>query len=108
MYGKSANIDLNESHTDKGALIEYAELLDERISQPLETTINGNNNSNSSKNNIDFDVEMKSVSKAPVSKPTLSPQAATPTKAIHKQIETKMADGKRRITPMFIPLGQDS
>ena len=26
---------------------------------------------------------------------------------IHKQIETRTADGKRRITPMFIPLNQE-
>lgn len=33
--------------------------------------------------------------------------SATPTKAIHKQIETRTAEGKRRITPMFIPLQED-
>lgn len=107
MYGKSANIDLNESQTEGGMLIEYAELM----SSMPETHFNNNNhNSNSHNNHIDSsaNIEIKSVSMPATIDAAPQPQAATvPTKAIHKQIETRTAEGKRRITPMFIPLQED-
>lgn len=107
MYGKSANIDLNESQTERGMLIEYAELV--TSTSTSETHFNNNNNINNN-NHIDAtpDIEMKSVSKPATVIPAPPTQAPpTPTKAIHKQIETRTAEGKRRITPMFIPLQED-
>ncbi|KAH8396225.1 hypothetical protein KR222_005671, partial [Zaprionus bogoriensis] len=40
----------------------------------------------------------------PVQTPTQAGGAASPARAISKQTETRTKDGKRRITPMFIPL----
>lgn len=106
MYGKSANIDLNESQTERGMLIEYAELM---TSTP-DTHLNNNNNINNNNhiNDAAPDVEMTFVPKPATVMPAPPTQAPpTPTKAIHKQIETRTAEGKRRITPMFIPLQED-
>lgn len=105
MYGKSANIDLNESQSERGMLIEYAEFMTSTSDSQL-------NNNNHSINNNHMDA-MPNVEMNFESVPTTTnaaPQAQTATtqmKAIHKQIETRTAEGKRRITPMFIPLQDD-
>lgn len=102
MYGKSANIDLNDSHADKGTLIEYAELMDSRSEKsPLKEDSNFKNNY------AEQDVEMLPARNNTNSNSFEASVTSTPTKAIHKQIESRTADGKRRITPMFIPLNQD-
>lgn len=99
IYGKSATIDLNDSHTGKELLIEYADFLD--ISDKSQSKTDQNN----SHNHIENDVEM--ISSNAEKTRTVPSQPATPTKAISKQIETRTADGRRRITPMFIPRDQD-
>lgn len=105
MYGKSANINLNESSVDKGMLIEYAEFLDidENVSI-VEPPTQSNNIA------IIPQTEFGSIETEPITISTTSVQLlpnVTPTKAITKQIETRRADGKRRITPMFIPLSSE-
>lgn len=111
-YGKSIDLNLSESSVDKGIVPEYSELLNIEESKSMsEISFNNNivNNNNISsitnvgKNSPQFgDIEMCSV---PIStKPAVIPQTITPIKAIEKQIETRRADGKRRITPMFVPL----
>lgn len=102
MYGKSANIDLNDSHTDKGTLIEYAELMDSRNDKTPPKEENSLQN-----NHVEVDVEMVSNINHTNSNSFETSLTSTPTKAIHKQIESRTADGKRRITPVFIPLNQD-
>lgn len=96
MYGKSANTDLNDSHIEKGTLIEYAELMDTRSDKPPPKEENNVENNH---------VEMSSIQTNANSFETSI--TSTLTKAIHRQIECRTADGKRRITPMFIPLNQD-
>lgn len=89
---------------DKGIVPEYSELLNFDENKSSDTSILNNNNAvNNNKNPPLFgDVEMSSV---PVlTKPTVIQQSPTAAKAIDKQIETRRADGKRRITAMFIPL----
>ncbi|XP_059615006.1 protein HIRA homolog [Phlebotomus argentipes] len=109
MYGKSAS-DMN-AQSEKDMIVENAELLDaivrEKPKQPaFIATLEGaqnlssvpnqqNNVSNSQPEKQEQNVNFSGVS-------TQSKQA------IHKQIETRTADGKRRITPMFIPMSQEA
>lgn len=92
---------------DKGIVPEYSELLNVDENKSAEATIlnnnnaTNNNNTSNNKSPAQFgDVEMSSVSIS--TKPATIPIAIA--KAIDKQIETRRADGKRRITAMFIPL----
>lgn len=79
------------------SLIEFPELLDVREEQSSPVTENNNHVSN--------DVEMV-VFQKPVAATVASTNSLTPTKAIHKQIESRTSDGKKRITPIFIPKEQ--
>lgn len=109
MYGKSANFDMT-AHASKEMIIENVELLNVTNDKPKppvfpliaeqiqKSNFNSTSTTNSTSiNNIDLHNGNSSSSKTP----------ATPTKPISKQIETRTADGKRRITPMFIPLSID-
>lgn len=89
---------MNDSHNGKDMLIEYADLIDVNEKSQSKTENNVSNNHVESE-----DVEMTNQNTEP--KPPS--QTSTPTKAITKQIETRRADGKRRITPMFIPMESD-
>lgn len=106
MYGKDATLDLS-SQAEKELIIESAELLNVAQDKPrgppplIPST-------------------PKETPPAPptISMPAPSPQltssfvtsstASSPNKPILKQVETRRADGKRRITPMFIPLNAES
>ncbi|XP_037028576.1 protein HIRA homolog [Bradysia coprophila] len=91
MYGKSANIDMVQP--EKDVIIEYPELVNVAKERP---TVNHSNEIRA-ENNV-----------APeVVRPRPVVNAGSPKTAIPKQIETRTADGKRRITPMFIPLNQE-
>lgn len=94
MYGKSANIDMVQP--EKDVIIEYPEL----VNVAKERSTKSMNHSNEVK--VDNHVVAPEVIK---SRPTVF--AGLPKAAIPKQIETRTADGKRRITPMFIPLNQE-
>lgn len=103
---------MSESSVDKSIVPEYSELLnidENKSTAELPSTIitnkinNNNNNINNNKGAMQFgEVEMTSVEISP--KPAVLPPSIKPVKAIEKQIETRRADGKRRITPMFMPL----
>lgn len=101
---------MSESSVDKNLVPEYSELINiedsKSSAEPIIVANNNvinNNNVNSIKNPPQFgEVEMSSVQIS--TKPAIIPQNVTPVKAIEKQIETRRADGKRRITPMFVPL----
>lgn len=82
--------------------------------------INNNNNSNitapaavansttrtNNGNSVQIgDVEMTSVEIS--TQPAILPQSIPSAKVIDKQIETRRADGKRRITAMFVPFSVD-
>lgn len=88
MYGKS--IDVN-AHPEKDMITEYAELVNVNHEKSLSSN-GGTVHINMENNNMEV----------------LLDRPSTPVKAaIHKQIETRTADGKRRITPMFIPLDEE-
>lgn len=91
MYGKSANIDMVQP--EKDVIIEYPELVN--VAKERSTM----NHSNEAK--ADNHVAPEVVKQRPIT------DAGSPKTAIPKQIETRTADGKRRITPMFIPLNQE-
>lgn len=91
MYGKSANIDMVQP--EKDVIIEYPELVN--IAKERSTM----NHSNEVK--VDNHVTQAVVKSRPIV------DVGLPKTAIPKQIETRTADGKRRITPMFIPLNQE-
>lgn len=103
MYGKSVNLNLNESSLDKSFVIEYAELLD--MEEKGETSEQSQSNNNAAKPQTQFgSIETDAM---PISTQSAPIPTSTPTKAIAKQFETRRADGKRRITPMFIPLSTE-
>lgn len=105
MYGKSANLNLNESSLDKSFVIEYAELLDmdDKATTTFESPPPSNNNT--VKPQIQFgSIEPEAM---PISTKSAPIPMSTPAKAIAKQFETRRADGARRITPMFIPLSSE-
>lgn len=106
-YGKSVDLNLSESSVDKGIVPEYSELLSDESKSTAEvtTTANNNNNNNNVSNNKippQFgDIEMTSVKIS--TEPVVFPQSNVPVRVIEKQIETRRADGKRHIVPMFVP-----
>lgn len=91
IYGKSANIDMVQP--EKDVIIEYPELLN------VAKERSAMNHSNEVK--VDNHVAPEVAKFKPII------DAGVPKAPIPKQIETRTADGKRRITPMFIPLNQE-
>lgn len=94
-------MDLNDSHTGEDALIEYPDLIDINEKSQSKTENNLNNN-----NHNDNDIEMISAKDETI-RMAPPPLLQTPSKAITQQKEMRMADGRRRITPIFIPIDQD-
>lgn len=104
MYGKSANLNLNESSLDKSFVIEYAELLDMEEKGPIVEQQSQSNN-NTAKPQTQFgSIETEAW---PISTKSAPIPTSAPSKAITKQFETRRSDGKRRITAMFIPLSTE-
>ncbi|KAG5683271.1 hypothetical protein PVAND_012561 [Polypedilum vanderplanki] len=107
MYGKDATLDLS-TQAEKELIIESAELLnvvqDNKRGPPtlIPTT----------PKETSVAIAASNITKPPV--PQISSSSVTtttnssPNKPILKQVETRRADGKRRITPMFIPLNSES
>ncbi|XP_037920410.1 protein HIRA homolog [Hermetia illucens] len=98
MYGKSATLDVHAS-PGRDMIIENAELLNitqEKLKPPSVSNTMPHPKTSQPSLNSHFNGEQTTFS------------VSTPVKAISKQIETRTADGKRRITPMFIPLHQDT
>lgn len=108
MYGKSANIDMNEK-TGKGMIIEYAEMINNDDKSAVSHTDRNRSPTREPTTEISVqnnNLEMLSVSASTAALP-IPAGVLSPKPAIHKQIETRRADGRRRITPMFIPLSQE-
>lgn len=107
MYGKDATIDIS-SQAEKELIIENADLLNISQEKP--------------RGPPSLIPTVSTVKESPVilSTPTLPTAAissisnsstitpSSPSKPILKQTETRRPDGKRRITPMFIPLSSDA
>lgn len=100
MYGKRANTDLNESNAEKGMIVEYASLLETEDSKKSVNEAEPNSNTATDP----FQAPPIQKESTIISSSDSLSTTSTPTKAISKQIETRRADGKRRITPMFIPM----
>lgn len=104
MYGKDATIDISVQ-AEKEMIIENAELLTtkEKIKPPSLIF-------NNSQHNDSFGAFNNSVIKNQPPVPQFHAPAVVPSpnKPILKQVETRTVDGKRRITPMFIPLTDDT
>lgn len=96
MYGKDATIDIS-SQAEKEMIIENADLLGVTMEKPRGPPMLLPNAPVKESPPATFKAPQISTSDAPM-----------PNKPILKQVETKTADGKRRITPMFIPLTDET
>ncbi|XP_065366147.1 protein HIRA homolog [Calliphora vicina] len=114
IYGKTAATLTNGSTAATDLLIENPELLactQDKLKPPTLPTIQVTNHNN----NIENNTTQSSTNGLAHSSQTIFSQNSnameigqnTPVKAINKQMETRTKDGKRRITPVFIPLNQD-
>lgn len=96
MYGKDATIDIS-SQAEKEMIIENSDLLSITMEKPRGPPV------------LLPSSQVKETPPATFKAPQISSASApSPNKPILKQVETKTADGKRRITPMFIPLTEES
>lgn len=102
MYGKNITLDLN-GQTGKDSLIENAELLDVSQSKLTAPTLIPQPQQSQAATTL-----VSSIPKPPPSSGFQSSTSQESQRPILKQIETKTADGKRRITPMFIPLNDEA
>ncbi|XP_058062558.1 protein HIRA homolog [Anopheles bellator] len=107
MYGKNANFDL-AVQAEKEMIVENSDFLNVSKSNPVPPTLAPQQPQGAKKD------ETKTSNYAAIPG-TIQSQNAVPIKSsssvhtpILKQIETKTADGKRRITPIFIPLNDDN
>ncbi|KAM7348901.1 histone cell cycle regulator-like protein [Cochliomyia hominivorax] len=119
MYGKTATNLTNGSTAATDLLIENPELLtctQDKIKPPTLPTIQvTNHNNNIESTSTTTTITQQSSNGFSHVKSMFSQQSnnameigqSTPVKAISKQLETRTKDGKRRITPVFIPLNQD-
>ena len=97
MYGKDATIDIS-SQAEKEMIVENSDLLSVTLEKPRGPPVLIPTTAVKESPPVTF--------KAP--QITSTSVVSTPNKPILKQVETKTADGKRRITPMFIPLTEES
>lgn len=126
MYGKGFH-DMNVS-TDKDSIIENAEQLNSSALQaqgpptmismpPPSTNLLPKTSTPTAEPTIQLENYSKIASRMEgtltageiniISSSTTTAISSPAKQAIHKQIETRTKDGKRRITPMFIPVSQD-
>lgn len=107
MYGKSAKIDMT-AQTGKDMIIENSDMLDVIGEKPKAPKfIIGSTGDDSIVNSVVLNSSSRSeivVENLNVKNDLFNVVPVSPAKAIHKQIETRRADGKRRITPVYIPL----
>ncbi|XP_073830443.1 histone cell cycle regulator-like protein [Musca autumnalis] len=117
IYGKTAANLTNGSTTANDMLIENPELILYSQNKPKPPTLptmqlasNHNNNCIESTGTLPSSNGFGSheiFSQNSQTNASVTPQT-TPMKAISKQMETRTKDGKRRITPMFIPLNTET
>lgn len=112
MYGKSVS-DMN-MQSEKDMIIENSELLDnivrEKQKQPTFITELDGKAEEQRGHSVLLQPNAVSQNKSDekIHVVNFSNESTQSKQAIHKQIETRTADGKRRITPMFIPLNQET
>uniref|UniRef100_A0A182M5Q8 Protein HIRA n=1 Tax=Anopheles culicifacies TaxID=139723 RepID=A0A182M5Q8_9DIPT len=108
MYGKNANIDLT-AQAEKEMIVENSDFLNVLKSNPVPPSLIPQQQQPQQPQLGAKKDESKQPSNSVAQMPMViqSSSLTTPT-PILKQIETKTADGKRRITPMFIPLNDDN
>uniref|UniRef100_A0A182QHA6 Protein HIRA n=1 Tax=Anopheles farauti TaxID=69004 RepID=A0A182QHA6_9DIPT len=112
MYGKNANIDLT-AQAEKEMIVENSDFLNLSKSNPVPPTLipQQQQQQQQQQGMVKRDYPAKPANIVSQSSSVMGIQSssslATPA-PILKQIETKTADGKRRITPMFIPLNDDN
>lgn len=120
IYGKTAANLTNGTSAATDVLIENPELLSytqDKMKQPTLPTIHISNHNNNyiettssgslpSSNGFGHGNTISSPNASANSSMSFGGQS-TPMKAINKQMETRTKDGKRRITPVFIPLNND-
>lgn len=117
MYGRS--IDVN-AQPDKDMIIEFAELVNVNQQDKSQSALSNGSLATvdagvmpsttapsfnlvvEHNNNIDLDQIVSTTTQSSSASSSLTVKTA-----IHKQIESRTANGKRRITPMFIPLDDD-
>lgn len=106
MYGKDITLDLN-AQSDKDMIVENADLLNVTQSRLIAPTLIPQlpQSRPQQKTAISTSAPAPKESVSAEIQSSASQEAQRP---ILKQIETKTADGKRRITPMFIPLNDDA
>lgn len=101
MYGNDVTMDISVQ-AEKEMIIENSELLNvcnEKAKPPQ--LFPGSNETNSINTNKPSQTTIPTIS-IPA-----QPVISSPNKPISKQIETRTSDGRRRITPVFIPLTED-
>ncbi|XP_062549225.1 protein HIRA homolog isoform X2 [Armigeres subalbatus] len=105
MYGKNITLDMN-GQTGKDSLIENAELLSASQSKLTAPTLIPQLPQSTPPQAAPKISSIALPSSSPVGIQSSASQDSQ--RPILKQIETKTADGKRRITPMFIPLNDEA
>lgn len=103
MYGKSAKIDMT-AQSGKDMIIENSDMLNLSVDKPKAPKFTiGNTGDDSIVLNSSIRTEIIAEN-SNIKNDLFNVVPISPAKAIHKQIETRTADGKRRITPVYIPL----
>lgn len=100
MYGKDATIDIS-SQAEKELIIENADLLNLPQDKPRGPPSLIPNTPKESPQIVSTPAPQTAIASS-------SPVSSSPSKPILKQTETRRPDGKRRITPMFIPISDAS
>ena len=110
MYGKDANIDIG-MQAEKELIIENADLLTTSKDKMKPPSLFNTNSQSVDGNEWKDTMRVQSIapSTQPIQSTTITQSAtSSPNKPILKQIETRTTDGKRRITPMFIPIVEET
>ncbi|XP_026462747.1 protein HIRA homolog, partial [Ctenocephalides felis] len=104
LYGQSAE---NINDSGNRTILESCDLLDETI-KPVSNQVNGVEETRIVSNEVSIKDQSLNVSVEQETIINKSQPPPTAPKPINKQIETRTSDGKRRITPMFIPANVES
>uniref|UniRef100_A0A182Y5W5 Protein HIRA n=1 Tax=Anopheles stephensi TaxID=30069 RepID=A0A182Y5W5_ANOST len=107
MYGKNANIDLT-AQAEKEMIVENSDFLNVLKSNLVPPTLVPPQPPQLGAKRDEGKSSQATAAAAPMSMAIQSSSSLAAPTPILKQIETKTADGKRRITPMFIPLNDDN
>ncbi|XP_050101416.1 protein HIRA homolog [Anopheles aquasalis] len=108
MYGKNANFDLTVQ-AEKEMIVENSDFLNVSKSNPVPPTLIPQQGARKEEMpRTTNTADNRAAVQSPHAMAIQSSSSLSAHAPILKQIETKTADGKRRITPMFIPLNDDN